>query len=160
MSAEAEGGGPRAGGARVEQVEAAVGRELRMSVLRPHEPSTRAMYPLEDDPATVHLAALGPRDEVLSVGSAMADPHPRSPRSGDWRIRGMATAPQRRGEGYGALVLDALLRLARERGGARIWCNARSPAREFYARAGFLVEGAEFEIEGIGPHFLMSRPLA
>ncbi len=41
-----------------------------------------------------------------------------------------------------------------------MWCNARSGARTFYERAGFCVEGEEFEIAGIGPHFLMAKPLS
>jgi hypothetical protein len=40
-----------------------------------------------------------------------------------------------------------------------VWCNARSPARGFYEREGFTIEGDTFEIAGIGPHFLMARAL-
>jgi hypothetical protein len=40
-----------------------------------------------------------------------------------------------------------------------VWCNARTPARGFYERAGFAVEGEEFELPEIGPHVLMTLAL-
>jgi GNAT superfamily N-acetyltransferase len=144
---------------RVVAVDAAAGRPLRLAVLRPLDPPDRPMYPSEEDAATLHFAALGADGEVLSVGSLMPDPHPRHPSPNDWRIRGMATRPHLRGRGLGSLVLEAIEGTARERGGSRLWCNARVGARDFYEHAGFAAEGVEFEIEGIGGHFLMSKPL-
>jgi GNAT superfamily N-acetyltransferase len=139
-------------------VPAAVGQALRKAVLRPHEPIEGPMYPLEEDPATAHFAALADGC-VLAVGSVMADGHPREPASGDWRVRGMATLPEWRGHGLGARVLDALEAHAREEGAGRLWCNARIGARSFYERAGWLTEGGEYEIPGIGMHLLMSKQL-
>ena len=144
---------------RVVAVDAQTGRELRIAVLRPEQDPGEPMYARERDPATLHFAARGEDGEVLAVGSAMLEGDPREPRPGDWRVRGMATDPQRRGRGLGTLVLAAIEAAARERGAARLWCNARTPARGFYERAGFTVEGEEFEIPGIGPHFVMSKPL-
>jgi GNAT superfamily N-acetyltransferase len=143
----------------VRAVDAETGRELRMEVLRPHQPAGEPMYPLEDAPSTAHFAALDSAGEVLAVGSVMADPHPRRPREGDWRVRGMATRAALRGAGLGGMVLAALERHAREHGAKRVWCNARTGARRFYEGAGFHVEGKEFVIPGIGPHFLMAKPL-
>jgi ribosomal protein S18 acetylase RimI-like enzyme len=76
---------------------------------------------------------------------------------GGWRIRGMATAEQARGRGLGTAVLEALIEHAGAAGATRVWCNARTPARSLYERAGFRVASAEFEIPGIGPHFVMER---
>jgi GNAT superfamily N-acetyltransferase len=139
-------------------VAAAVGQALRKAVLRPHEPPEGPMYPLEEGPATAHFAALAD-GRVLAVGSVMADGHPHEPASGDWRVRGMATLPEWRGHSLGARVLDALEDHAREEGGRRLWCNARVGARSFYERAGWLTEGGEYEIPGIGMHLLMSKQL-
>ncbi len=55
----------------------------------------------------------------------------------------------------GTLVLEALLRHASTHGARRIWCNARTPARSFYERAGLNVVSEVFEVPGIGPHFVM-----
>jgi GNAT superfamily N-acetyltransferase len=143
----------------VVQVDAEVGRALRMSVLRPHEPAGRPMYGREQEPSTLHFAAVGRAEAVLAVGSVMPEEHPRDPRPDDWRIRGMATRPELRGRGMGSAVLAAIEGAAGERGARRLWCNARTGARRFYERAGFAAEGREYEIEGIGAHFLMSKTL-
>jgi GNAT superfamily N-acetyltransferase len=139
-------------------VAAAVGQTLRKAVLRPHEPLEGPMYPLEEDPATAHFTALAD-GRVLAVGSVMADGHPNDPAPGDWRVRGMATLPEWRGHGLGARVLASLEGHAQEEGASRLWCNARIGARSFYERAGWLVEGGEYEIQGIGMHLLMSKQL-
>jgi GNAT superfamily N-acetyltransferase len=147
-------------GIQVVAVGPEVGRPLRMAVLRPHQAAEVPMYPLEDDPGTLHLAAIGEDGGVLAVGSLMREPHPREPRPGDWRVRGMATLPALRGLGLGSAVLAACETRAAGAGGKRLWCNARVGARGFYERAGLSVEGAVFEIAGIGPHVLMSKQLA
>jgi predicted GNAT family N-acyltransferase len=36
-----------------------------------------------------------------------------------------------------------------------VWCNARTPARSLYERAGFTVASDEFELPEIGPHLVM-----
>ena len=67
----------------------------------------------------------------------------------------MATAPGARGKGAGTAVLDALLAHATAEGAQRIWCNARTPARRFYERAGFRVISEEFDLPMIGSHVVM-----
>jgi GNAT superfamily N-acetyltransferase len=139
-------------------VEAELTRPLRMAVLRPGEPPEGPMHDGERAPETIHVAAVR-GGEVLSVGCVMPDPHPRDPQPGDWRLRGMATQPELRGEGLGGLVLAECERLARAGGARRLWCNARTPALSFYLRGGLEVEGEEFEIPPIGPHLLMVKRL-
>jgi predicted GNAT family N-acyltransferase len=40
-----------------------------------------------------------------------------------------------------------------------VWCNARTPARAFYERAGFRTVSDEFELPEIGPHYVMELRL-
>jgi len=122
-------------------------RALRQAVLRPHEP-VEQMASSE----TVDTIALGAfaGDELVAVGMIAPDGEP-----GGWRIRGMATAPAARGRGAGSAVLDALIEHARSQGARRIWCNARTPARSLYERAGMRVVSEEFELPEIGPHLMM-----
>jgi GNAT superfamily N-acetyltransferase len=89
-------------------------------------------------------------EELIAVGFVAPDGE-----LGAWRVRGMATAPHARGRGAGTLVLEALLRHATTRGAQRIWCNARTPARSLYERAGLSVVSEAFEIPDIGPHYVM-----
>jgi GNAT superfamily N-acetyltransferase len=72
----------------------------------------------------------------------------------------MATLPEVRGAGFGKALLDACVAAARENGAAILWCNARTSAADFYAKNGWRIVGAEFDIPTVGPHFRMSRALA
>ena len=69
----------------------------------------------------------------------------------------MATAPEHRGTGVGGQLLRACIAHAESDGGLLMWCNARTPAVKFYERFGFLCSGDEFDIPGIGPHFVMMK---
>ena len=87
---------------------------------------------------------------LVAVGLVGPDGEP-----GDWRVRGMATAPHARGRGAGSAILRALVEHAIARGATRVWCNARTPALTLYERAGFVVASDEFEPPHIGPHYRM-----
>jgi len=122
-------------------------RPLRRAVLRPyltvdelaaHEPTGSVAFGAFADGALVAVGLVGPEGEP-----------------GDWRVRGMATRPDTRGRGAGSAILQALVQHAIERGAARVWCHARTPARTLYERSGFVVASEEFEPAQIGPHYRM-----
>jgi GNAT superfamily N-acetyltransferase len=141
-----------------EPVHAAMVRPLRGEVLRPGEAPERLIYPGDEDPGTLHLAAFS-ASRVVGIVTVMADGHPSLPQPDDWRIRGMATVASMRNEGIGSALLTRCETHAREQGGTRLWCNARIGARTLYERIGMTVEGEVFEIVGIGQHCLMSKRL-
>jgi GNAT superfamily N-acetyltransferase len=146
------------GAVRVVAVPADVVRPLRRQVLRPHQTVADQVYPGDALPGAAHFAALAADDDtVLGIASIAPEPYPGpgGGAEGDFRVRGMATAPSARGTGLGAQLLTACLDHARTAGARRIWCNARTPARGFYEREGFTTVGDEFELPEIGPHFLM-----
>ena len=139
------------------EVAATAVRPLRMEVLRPGLPPETAVYPGDDDPTTVHLAAEA-GGAIVGVASLYEEARADGPWPA-WRLRGMATAPARRGTGVGAAVLQACIAHVSGHGGGELWCNARVPASGFYARYGFEVVSDEFEVEGIGPHRVMRREI-
>jgi GNAT superfamily N-acetyltransferase len=141
---------------RARAVDAVVVRPLRGEVLRPGQPPDQLVFPGDDEPETLHVAVVS-GGRVLGVASVMRDAHPREPHPGDWRIRGMASRPEMRGRGIGAVLLARCEAHAREHGGARLWCNARAAARGFYECAGFTAEGEVFDIPPIGAHYLMGK---
>ncbi len=131
----------------VRPLRAALTRDLRHAVLRPHQ--TLAELATHEPPDAYAVGAFeGP--ELVAVGLVGREGPP-----GSWRVRGMATAPHARGRGAGTAVLDALVQHASEHRAQRIWCNARIRARSLYERAGFRVVSDQFEIPGIGPHWVM-----
>ncbi len=143
---------------RVEQTVPAVTIPLIHRVLRPHQERPEVAR-LGDAPGAVGLSAY--LDDVI-IGTAIIAPEafPGEPdRAGSWRLRGMATAPEHRGERVGTQVLDAAIDLVAATGGTLLWCNARVPALGFYERAGFTATGDPWEEPVTGPHVRMSRPI-
>jgi GNAT superfamily N-acetyltransferase len=132
---------------RVQAVPFAQTRHLRQTVLRPHETLEQLAA---HEPAAAFAVGAFDGEELIAVGFVAPDGA-----VGAWRVRGMATAPHARGRGAGTLVLEALLHHARTRRAQHIWCNARTPARSLYERAGLRVVSEPFEVPEIGPHFKM-----
>jgi GNAT superfamily N-acetyltransferase len=122
-------------------------RGLRQEILRPHQ----TVEELADhEPAGAVAFGAFQGLELVAVGLVGPDGDP-----GDWRVRGMATAPQARGRGAGSAILNALVEHAIAHGATRVWCNARTPALTLYQRAGFVVASDEFDPPDIGPHYRM-----
>ena len=73
-----------------------------------------------------------------------------------YRFRGMGSAPEVRGRGYGVGCLFAGLRESAARGAQVVWCNGRTSATGFYERFGFTRVGEEFELAPSGPHYVFT----
>ncbi len=102
----------------------------------------------EFDPVCEHAIATISTGEAIGTGRLLPDGH----------IGRMAVLKAWRGQGVGAMVLDALVRRAVDRGFQNAMLNAQSHAKAFYEKAGFVVEGEPFMEAGI-PHVAMRRAL-
>jgi ribosomal protein S18 acetylase RimI-like enzyme len=143
------------GGRSIRPVTAEDIRPLRHSVLRPGQAFLETRYPGDD--AGVHFGAFD-GDRLVGIASLYEEDRVDGP-AGGWRLRGMATDPEVRGAGFGAALLAHCLEHAAGAGGTELWCNARMAAVGFYRRAGFEVVSEEFDVPGIGPHVIMTRPV-
>lgn len=130
-------------------------RPLRHTVLRPGQTFEETVYPGDD--AGLHLGAFD-GDRLVGIASLYEEDRVRG-RAGGWRLRGMATDAGVRGTGFGAALLAGCAEEVRAAGGTELWCNARMAAVGFYRRAGFEVVSEEFDVPGIGPHVVMTRPV-
>lgn len=74
------------------------------------------------------------------------------------KIGRMAVRPDWRRCGVGGALLDAVLKVARDDGFARVELSAQTHAIEFYAGRGFVAEGPEYQDAGIA-HRSMSLAL-
>lgn len=146
----------------IRPISAAETRPLRGSVLRPGQPPENLVYPGDDAPGSFHAGAFVD-GELVGVASVFPEPMPaafrpdRSDLDGGnaYRLRGMATRPDLQGRGIGKAALLRCIEHVRKAGADVLWCNARTPALGFYRPLGFTPVGDEFEIEGIGPHYVM-----
>ncbi len=140
----------------VEAVPASAVLPLRAAILRPGLASAEAVYAVDDDPTTLHLAAIDETGAVVGCSTWFAEPWQGRPA---WRLRGMATAPSVRGSGVGGALLRRGLAEAQAARVDFAWCNARTVALGFYRRYGFETVGEEF-VTAIGiPHYLMWCPV-
>jgi predicted GNAT family N-acyltransferase len=104
----------------------------------------------EHDAAALHLVAVADGAVVGTCRLLFA--------GASARLQRMAVARSHRGRGVGADLLGGAHREARAAGATEVELHAQLTARDFYARAGYVAEGGEFEDAGI-PHVLMRRPL-
>jgi GNAT superfamily N-acetyltransferase len=138
---------------------------LRWAVLRTGLPRETAVYPEDGQEGTFHVAAYDDAGTVAGCVTFFPEPFPRETAfpgeaaAPAYRFRGVAGAPEPRGQGYGAAVLHAGLAEAAARGARLAWCNGRTSARGFYEHQGFTATGEEFEIAPIGPHHVFVTKL-
>ncbi len=100
------------------------------------------------DPVCAHVLALDADGQPVGTGRLAPD----------GRIGRMAVLASLRNQGVGEALLEALVQAGRQLGLAEVHLHAQLPARDFYARQGFLPEGEVFEEAGIG-HQQMRRRL-
>lgn len=130
--------------------------ELRWRILRDGLPRTEAIFAGDELPTSYHFAATVP-DRVLCCATMHLNEWESEPA---YQLRGMATDDDCRGMGLGKRVLSAMERaIAAETPIRRLWCNARTPALEFYRRQGWEVRSEVFEIPTAGPHVKMTKRL-
>ena len=127
---------------------------LRHAVLRPGRPLDTAMFEGDDEPGTIHVGAFD-GDRLVCCATVM-----RRPYDGEdaLQLRGMATVADRTRQGAGTAVVRYLeTQVAAAHGVRLLWCNARTSASGFYARAGWAIVSPEFDIPDVGPHVRMIR---
>jgi predicted GNAT family N-acyltransferase len=115
-----------------------------------HEQGVPLALEMDDQDAHCdHALALSADGSTVGTGRLLPDGH----------IGRMAVLKEWRGEGVGAMLLQALIERARQRGDASVRLNAQTYVTGFYRRFGFEVSGAEFIEAGI-PHVAMQRDLS
>ena len=131
---------------------------LRLQVLRPGGVEEDCHWANDRLEGSFHLASqIG--EHIISIASFYPEKHSLLQGWKQYQLRGMATHPDFQGQGAGKRLMDFALDHLRAQHVDRLWCNARKSAVGFYTRAGFVIEGDEFDVPGIGPHYLMHRSL-
>lgn len=132
---------------------------LRVAVLRKGTPATECNYPEDNYPDVVHFAIFH-EGTAIATSSWFIKECPELPGVPAMQLKGMAVADHVQGEGLGALLIDAGIALATERGATIAWARARDSAMGFYERLSFVSTGDGF-IDGptAMPHHIVVRTL-
>ena len=129
---------------------------IRSEILRPGQSLDQCIYPHDDDQTSFHLSAYS-QGKQASIASFYLEKHPELKGDIQYRFRGMATKVVYRNQGLaGALLTQAFEKLKANHCDV-VWCNARVNAIQLYKKMGMEVCSDEFDIPGIGPHFLMKK---
>ncbi|MFC1745971.1 GNAT family N-acetyltransferase [Candidatus Riflebacteria bacterium] len=140
---------------KIKRIKAEETWPLRQKLLRPHQRIEEVIFSGDDEEHTLHLGAFV-AEQYVGIVTFLKRSFPGAEDSAHWQLRGMATEELLRKKGVARELLRSGLKYVREKGGELIWCNARLAASGFYEKAGFEKKSEVFEIEGIGPHFVMS----
>jgi len=127
----------------------AVAQEIRYAVFVIEQKIPVELEWDDMDAVCLHAIAFDEHGQGLGTGRLLPDGH----------IGRMAVKKNARGAGIGGLLLDALVKVAQQRGDTVVKLNAQENAEGFYARHGFSRDGHEFVEAGI-PHIGMQRVLS
>lgn len=127
--------------------------DLRHRVLRAGLPRETANFEGDGAPTTRHLKAVD-AGEIIGCATMVLNEWPGEPA---WRVRAMAVEENWRGSGVGKALLNAIESAAGET--RLLWCNARTPAIDFYRSAGWTIASEPFDIPTAGAHVKMFKRL-
>lgn len=133
----------------VEELLAVRNEVLREGRLQPGE----CVFQGDRDKGAFHLGYYS-NSELISIASFHPVGYGEFHGKG-YQLRGMATLEKYRGKGYGNQLLNFAIVYLRGQKVNYVWCNARKAASRFYLNMGFEIVSAEFEVKGIGPHYVM-----
>ena len=143
---------------RITIVKAIQVRPLRSLVLRPGLPIETTYYKQDKHIDTIHLASIINK-EIISIGTFYPENNSILKSKNGYRLRGMATHPGFRRNSAATKLMKESFTLLKLKKCDVIWCNARLIALDFYKSLGFKINGKEFNIKDIGPHFKMWKSL-
>ena len=120
-------------------------------------------YDKHDDPGAdaTHFAAYAEGEPIGAARLRPAGDTEPASESDDGpvgKVERVAVAADRRGDGWGRRLMDAVEAHAREEGFDRLALHAQTHVRGFYDRLGYEAHGEEFEEAGI-PHVAMDKEL-
>ncbi len=125
---------------------------LRLKILRAGMPGLSARFDGDENPTTIHLAALV-EGAVAGCVTFLDSTYEGAPA---WQLRGMAVDASCQGTGLGRILLEEGKRILETVSPRRTWwCNAREAAAGFYEKLGWKKVSDRFEIPTVGPHYRM-----
>ncbi|WP_461789903.1 GNAT family N-acetyltransferase [Pedobacter sp.] len=127
---------------------------LRSKMLRNGAPESECVFPTDQVNGVFHLAYYVTELEIATVATFF--PQNLDSKTGmGYQLRGMATDQAFFGKGYGADLIKYAVDYLKAAKAEYIWCNARTSAVDFYNKQGFQTISDEFDISGVGPHYVM-----
>lgn len=131
---------------------------VRHHVLRPHQTPEETISRGDVHPDAIHLGAYSD-GSLIGVLSAGPESFPHMEVARCWKLRGFAVYPNYRGQSIGTALLERLISSLRARECSFVWGLARASALGIYSRAGFRTYGEVFDVDRVGPHYIIVSQL-
>ncbi len=112
---------------------------LRQQLLRTDRPDLPLRMVDDDVAGTFHLAVLDDDGDPVGVITLTPSAPDFDARTPAYRLRQMAVAPDRQGEGIGGLLFSAGVTRLRAQGVATLWAESRDTSLGFYLAHGMRV---------------------
>ncbi|KIQ21828.1 GNAT family acetyltransferase [Flavobacterium sp. MEB061] len=123
---------------KIAAIQASQTWQIRHDVMWPDQPFE--FVQLKEDDLGEHFGVFTD-DQLVSIVSCFF--------SGDeMQFRKLATLEQFQGQGIASGLLHYILKLAKERGAKKVWCNARTNKKNFYGKFGMTDTYKTFEKNG------------
>lgn len=131
---------------------------VRQPVLRPGKPIETCHFDGDNLPTTKHFGVF--EDEILAgVITVLENNSILFDKKKQFQIRGMAVLDSFQKKGLGKDLVIAVEKYVENQKGELIWFNARMIAVEFYKKMGYKTIGEIFEINDVGPHYVMFKDI-
>ena len=129
---------------------------VRQPVLRPGKPIESCYFEGDNLIYTTHFGYFN-EEKIIGIISLFKNSNENFKIQKQFQIRGMAVLENHQKKGIGAVLVLHTENYLKEEGKHLIWFNARESAVAFYEKLGYEIKGEQFEITGVGPHFLMFK---
>lgn len=142
----------------IKKIAASATFEVRHPVLRNGKPIESCRFEGDDLPSTQHFG-LYEKNHLVGVISVFEKKNALFSDENQAQIRGMAVLETNQKKGFGRLLVEYCENILQMEHKSLIWFNARENAVGFYKKLGYKTIGNIFEIEGVGPHYVMYKKL-
>jgi ribosomal protein S18 acetylase RimI-like enzyme len=129
---------------------------VRHIVLRAGKPIESCQFD-GDELVSTHHFGYYLNNQIIGVISLFEIKHEQFVAQKSFQIRGMAVLPSFQKQGIGEALVKEAEKFCTTQKADLIWFNARTTAVGFYQKMGYEIVGSEFEINEVGPHFLMYK---
>ena len=129
---------------------------VRHIVLRAGKPIESCQFD-GDELVSTHHFGYYLNNQIIGVISLFEIKNEQFVAQKPFQIRGMAVLPTFQKQGIGEALVSEAEKFITTQKADLIWFNARTTAVGFYQKMGYEIVGSEFEINEVGPHFLMFK---
>jgi GNAT superfamily N-acetyltransferase len=142
----------------IQEITATDTYSVRHPVLRAGKPLESCHFEGDELASTQHFGCFLDK-ELVGIISLFEVENPLFTRGKSFQIRGMAVVATHQKKGFGEALVQTAEEFCKKQKARLIWFNARTSAVRFYEKMGYEKSGAEFEIQDVGPHFLMFKTI-